>query len=216
MYPERAGAVDNEEVAEHDADDVIAAGPEPRGPLPRPGGLVRLFVVAETLVLAVAVALAVHYHADASGLHPGAPTAASLTTPLPLPEVATVVLALPAAGTVTGTVVITAAAAPGASRAQFTVSAVITGGTPGTFYDLIGSDCSTSDSLPDDVWATGLASANGTADLVGYAWTGAVSDRYWLVLNPSPINPPPGLRGQFAQGRGTPFPASQAPCAPSP
>ena len=203
-------------MAEHDADDVIAAGPEPRGPLSRPGGLVRLFVVAETLVLAVAVAVAVHYRADASGLHPGPPTAASLTTSLPLPEMATVVLALPADGAVTGTVVITAAAAPGAGRAQFTVSAVITGGTPGTFYDLIGSDCSASGSLPDDVWATGLASANGTADLVGYAWTGAVADRYWLVLNPSPINPPPGLRGQFAQGKGAPFPASQAACAPSP
>ena len=97
-----------------------------------------------------------------------------------------------------------------------TVSAVIAGGTPGTFYDLIGNDCSTADPLPDDVWATGLASANGTADLVGYAWTGAVADRYWLVLDPSPVNPPPGLQGQFVQGRAAPFPASQAPCVPSP
>ena len=126
------------------------------------------------------------------------------------------VLALPADGTVTGTVIITTAALPGATRGQFTVSAVIAGGTPGTFYDLIGNDCSTADPLPDDVWATGLASANGTADLVGYAWTGAVADRYWLVLDPSPVNPPPGLVGQFAQGRAAPFPASQAPCAPSP
>jgi len=46
-----------------------------------------------------------------------------------------------------------------------------------------------------------------------YAGTGAVADRYWLTLDPSPVNPPPGLRGRFAQGRLTPFPPGQAPCA---
>jgi len=204
-------------VADRDEDnDVIAVGREPGGPLLRPGGPLWLLVVAETVALAVVLAVAVHYRAEAGRLHPGGPAAASLTTAATLPDVTTVVLALPADGTVTGTVVITTAALPGATRGQFTVSAVIAGGTPGTFYDLIGNDCSTADPLPDDVWATGLASANGTADLVGYAWTGAVADRYWLVLDPSPVNPPPGLVGQFAQGRAAPFPASQAPCAPSP
>jgi len=204
-------------VADRDADnDVIAVGREPRGPLLRPGSPLWLFVVAETVALAVVLAVAVHYRAEAVRLHPGSPPAISLTTAASLPEVTTVVLALPADGTVTGTVVITTAALPGATRGQFTVSAVIAGGTPGTFYDLIGNDCSTADPLPDDVWATGLASANGTADLVGYAWTGAVADRYWLVLDPSPVNPPPGLHGEFVQGRAAPFPASQAPCVPSP
>ena len=197
---------------DRDADaDVIAGGREPR----EPGGLVRLLVLAETVALVVAVAVAVHYRAEASGLHPATPSTASLTTPPSLPDVNTVVLALPADGTVTGTVVITTAALPGAGRGQFTVSAVITGGVPGTFYDLIGNDCSAADPLPDDVWATGLASVNGRADLVGYAWTGAVADRYWLVLDPSQVNPPPGLRGQFAEGRAAPFPAGQAPCVPS-
>jgi len=65
------------------------------------------------------------------------------------------------------------------------------------------------------VWATGLAGPNGTADLVGYAWTGAVADRYWMALDPSPVSPPPGLRGQFAEGQAAPFPAGQALCAPS-
>jgi hypothetical protein len=204
-------------VADRDADnDVIAVGREPRGPLLRPGGPLWLFVVAEAVALAVVLAVAVHYRAEAGRLHPGGPPATSQTTTASLPEVTTVVLALPADGTVTGTVVITSAALPGATRGQFTVSAVIAGGTPGAFYDLIGNDCSTGDPLPDDVWATGLASANGTADLVGYAWTGAVADRYWLVLDPSPVNPPPGLVGQFEQGRAAPFPASQAPCVPSP
>jgi len=199
-------------VPDRDADaDVIAGGREPR----EPSGLVRLLVLAETVALVVAVAVAVHYRAEAGGLHPVAPSTASLTTPPSLPDVNTVVLALPADGTVTGTVVITTAALPGAGRGQFTVSAVITGGVPGTFYDLIGNDCSAADPLPDDVWATGLASANGRADLVGYAWTGAVADRYWLVLDPSQVNPPPGLRGQFAEGRAAPFPAGQAPCVPS-
>ena len=100
----------------------------------------------------------------------------------------------------------------GTRRGQFTVSAVITGGTPGTYYNLIGSDCSTASPLPDDVWATGLAGPNGTADLTGYAWTGVVVDQYWLVLDPSPVNPPPGLRGQFIEGSAAPFPPSQAPC----
>lgn len=206
----------NEEVAERDADDVIAAGPPPRAPLPRPGGLIWLFVVVETLALAVAVTVAVRYHTEAGGIGPGGPPAAIPAASLPVPDVTTVVLALPTDGAVTGTVVITAAAAPGAGRAQFIVSAVIAGGMPGTFYDLIGNDCSTADPLPDDVWATGLASANGTADLVGYAWTGAVADTYWLTLDPSPVNPAPGLHGQFAEGKGTSFPARQAPCVPSP
>lgn len=201
---------------DRDADaDVIAAGREPRGPL-RPGSLLWLFVLAETVALAVAVTVAVHYRAEIGGLHRGGSSAAaSPTTSLPLPEANTVVVALPADGTVTGTVVIATAALPGAVRGQFTVSAVITGGTPGTIYDLIGNDCSTADPLPDDVWATGQASANGTADLVGYAWTGAIADRYWLVLDPSPVNPPPGLSGLFAEGRAAPFPADQAPCVPS-
>ena len=207
----------NEEVADHDADaDVIAAGPGPRGPWLRPGGLAWLLVLAETVALAVAVVVAVHYRAQAGGpQHAGSP-AASLTSALALPQMTTVVLALPADGAVKGTVVITATALPGARRGQFTISAVITGGAPGTFYDLIGSDCSTASPLPDDVWATGLAGPDGTADLVGYAWTGAVADRYWLVLDPSPVNPPPGLRGLFVEGSGAPFPASQSPCATSP
>jgi hypothetical protein len=110
-------------------------------------------------------------------------------------------------------VVITAAVLPGAVRAQFTVSALITGGTPGTVYDLIGSDCTTADPRPVEVWATGLTGADGTADLVGYAWTGAVADRYWMALDPSPLSRPPGLHGQFAQGQAAPFPAGQVPCA---
>ena len=129
-----------------------------------------------------------------------------------MPEMTTVALALPADGTVTGTVVITAAALPG-GLVEFTVSAVITGGQPGTVYDLDGNDCSTTAPLPDHVWATGVTGAAGVADLVGYAWTGAPADRYWLTLDPSPVNPPPGLRGQFAQGQVAPFPVGQAPCA---
>jgi len=108
-------------VPDDDADaDLIAAGPEPgrRPPWPRaglwPGGLLWLIILAETVALAVAVAVAVHYHAQARAPHPGRGPAASVTTSLPMPEMTTVALALPADGTVTGTVVITAAALPGA------------------------------------------------------------------------------------------------------
>ena len=73
--------------------------------------------------------------------------------------------ALPADGAVTGTVVITAAALPGAGLVEFTVSAVITGGQPGTVYDLDGNDCSTISPLGDHVWATGVTSAAGVFKL---------------------------------------------------
>jgi hypothetical protein len=206
----------NEEVPDHDADaDVIAAGPEPGRRPPWPGGLLWLIVLAETVALAVAVTAAVHYRAQARAPHPGRAPAVSVTTSLPMPEMTTVALALPADGAVTGTVVITAAALPGAGLVEFTVSAVITGGQPGTVYDLDGNDCSTISPLGDHVWATGVTSAAGVADLVGYAWTGAAADRYWLTLDPSPVNPPPGLRGEFAQGQVTSFPSGQAPCVPS-
>jgi len=204
-------------VPDHDADaDVIAAGSDPARRPPWPDGAPWLLVLAETVVLVVAIAVAAHYRAQAGAPHPGHAPAASVTTSLPMPEMTTAALALPADGTVTGTVVITAAALPGGALVEFTVSAVITGGQPGTVYDLDGDDCSTSSPLTDHVWATGVTSAAGVADLVGYAWTGAATDRYWLTLDPSPINPPPGLRGQFAEGRLTPFPPGQAPCALSP
>jgi len=190
------------------ADDVITAGPEPGR-----RGLLRLVILAETAVLAVAVAAAVHYRAQARAPHPVRAPAVSVTTSLAMPEMTTVALALPADGRVTGTVVITAAAQPGGGLVEFTVSAVISGGQPGTVYDLDGNDCSIASPLTDHVWATGAASAAGVADLVGYGWTGSAADRYWLTLDPSPLNPPPGLDGQFAQGQVSPFPAGQAPCA---
>jgi hypothetical protein len=190
--------------------DVIASGREPRGRSGRAGGLVWLLVGAETVALAITATVAVHYRAETGRLQHGSPPAASLPA---APEVTSVALQLLAGDGVTGAVVITAAVLPGAERSQFTVDAVITGGVPGTFYSLIGSDCSTADPVPDDVWATGLAGPDGTADLTGYAWTGRAAIRYWMALTPTPVTPAPGLRGQFAQGRAAPFPADQAPCA---
>jgi hypothetical protein len=195
--------------------DVIASGREPREPRERTRrapGLAWLLAGVLAAALAVAVAMAVHYRAEAARARPGVLPAASRTAALPLPQVTSTALRLPARGGVTGTVVITAAALPGADRAQFTVSAVITGGTPGSVYDLIGNDCSDVSPLPDKVWATGLAGPDGTADLTGYAWTGAVADRYWMTLDPAPDHPP-GLHGRFAQGQAAPFPAGQGPCA---
>jgi hypothetical protein len=179
--------------------DVIVSGREPRQRPRRPGPLIWLLVIAETAALAVWVAIAVHDRGPAGGVPRGAPPAAS-PPGSPMPEVTSVALRLPADGGVTGTVVITAAALPGAVLAQFIVSAVITGGTPGTFYDLIGSDCSTASPLGDHVWATGLTSANGTADLVGYAWTGAATDFYWLA--PGPVTGQPSARPARTVHRG--------------
>jgi hypothetical protein len=208
----------NDEVGDstRDADaDVIVSGREPRRRARRPGRLIRLLVVAQTVALAVAIAVAVHYRAEAGRPdHSGAQAASPPASPMP--QVTSAALRLPAGGGVTGTVVITAAALPGVARAQFTVSAVIAGGTPGTVYDLIGSDCSTGDPRPDEVWAAGLARADGTADLTGYTWTAAVAHRYWMALDPSPPGPAPGLHGHFAAGTATPFRRGQAPCAVSP
>lgn len=190
------------------------SGSEPRRRSWRPGPLIWLLVIAETAALAVWAAIAVHDRGQAGGVPRGAPAASPSGSPMP--EVTSVALRLPAGVGVTGTVIITAAALPGAVLAQFTVSAVITGGTPGTFYNLIGNDCSAAAPLGDHVWATGRTGASGTADLTGYAWTGAVTDFYWLALDPSPASRPPGLHGLFTQGQAAPFPAGQAPCAPSP
>jgi hypothetical protein len=197
--------------------DVITSGREPRRRFRRPVRPVWLLVIAQAAALAVLATVLVTVlatgalrHGAGAGLPRAGPPA---STGPALPELSAVVVRLPAGGGVAGTVVIAAAALPGADRAQFTVSAVVTGGAPGTFYDLIGSDCSTADPPPDDVWATGLAGADGTADLAGYTWTGAVADTYWLSLDPSPAGAPPGLHGRFGQGQATPFPAGQAPCA---
>jgi len=197
--------------------DVISSGhePRPRARRPRarrPAGLVWLLVIAETVVLAGSVVTALHYRTAAGPLQHARSPAASPAVSL-MPEVTSVALRLPAAGGVVGTVVLTASALPGARLAQFTVSAVITGGTPDTFYDLIGDDCSGSGPLGNHVWATGFTSAAGSADLVGYAWTGAVTDSYWLTLDPSPVSRPPGVHGRFAAGQATAFPSGQAPCA---
>jgi hypothetical protein len=187
------------------------SGREPRRRARRPGGLVWLLVAAQAAALAVAIAVTVHYHAEAGRLdHSGAQVASRPASPMP--QVTGAALRLPGGGGVAGTVVIAAAALPGAARAQFTVSAVITGGTPGTVYDLIGSDCSTGDPRPDEVWATGLARADGTADLTGYTWTAAVAHLYWMALDPAPAGPVPGLHGHFAAGTATPFRRGQAPC----
>ncbi len=191
--------------------DVIASGREPRERARHAPDLAWLLAGALAAALAVAVTVAVHYRAEAGRPRPGALPAPGRAA-LPLPQVTSTALRLPARGGVGGTVVITAAAVSGADRAQFTVSAVITGGTPGTVYDLIGNDCSDVSPLPDKVWAAGLAGADGTADLTGYAWTGAVTDWYWMTLDPAPDHPP-GLYGQFARGQAAAFPAGQRPCA---
>jgi hypothetical protein len=195
-------------------DDVIEAGHPPRGRQQRPGGLLWLLVLAQAAALVASIAVALHYRSEAAVARAVAPPqAAKPATPTPpIPDVTTVTLRLPAGGGVTGTVVITAAALPGAARGQFTVSAVISGAMPDTYYNLIGNDCSAADGLPDDVWAAGLTGADGTADLIGYPWTGALADSYWLVLDPSSQSRPPGLHGLFAEGLAEPYPAGQPPC----
>ena len=65
-----------------------------------------------------------------------------------MPEVTSHMFRLPADATITGTVFITTAAEPGADRAQFVLSAVITGVRPDTVYDLTGNDCSAAAPLP--------------------------------------------------------------------
>ncbi len=199
---------------EHDT-DVIVSGREPRERARRRPGLPWLLAGGLAVALAAAIVVAVHYRAEAGAVRHDARAAAGRTgasgLASSLPQVTSKTLRLPAPGGVGGTVVITAAAMPGAERGQFTVSAVITGGSPGTVYDLIGNDCSDVSPLPDKVWASGRAGADGAADLVGYTWTGAVADRYWMTLDPSP-GQPPGLSGFFAQGRAASFPAGQAPC----
>lgn len=207
----------NDEVTgfSRDADaDVVTAGREPSAHHGRPGRLLRPLVIVETAALITAIAVALHYRAEAVRPgHGGLPATGQGASVLP--EMTSVVVRLPARKPVAGTVFITAAR-PGGDRGQFMVSAVISGGQPNTVYDLVGNDCSAVTPLPDHIWATGLTDAAGAARLRGYAWTGAVADEYWLALSPSPVYGSPGLRGRFARGSAAPFPAGKAPCAPSP
>jgi hypothetical protein len=191
--------------------DVITAGREPRPRPGRPARLARLALIAETVVLAGSVATALHYRGEDRQLGHGRPVVAG--RPGQLPRLTSVTLRLPSDGNITGTVLITAATQDGAQRARFVVSATILGGRPGTVYDLTGNDCSAGAPVPDHVWAAGVTNAAGTAELAGHPWTGPVADAYWLTLTPSPVSPPPGLRGAFPQGTVTRFPAGQAPCA---
>jgi hypothetical protein len=210
-------AASNDEVAgrSDDADaDIITAGREPATGRTRRSRAVWLLAIAQTAALIVLIAVAVHYRAEAGRPSRVSPRAGR-QSPSALPEMTSVMLRLPAGRPLTGTVLITAAAQPGDDRAQFMVSAVITGGQPDTVYDLVGNDCSAVAPLPDHVWATGLTDAAGAAQLTGYAWTGAVADVYWLALSPSRVYASPGLHGRFAQGSAAPFPAGRAPCAPS-
>jgi hypothetical protein len=191
--------------------DVITSGREPRAQHAGAGRLVRLLAIAEAAALLAVLAVALHYHAEASRhVRTSRPTAGPDVPGLP--ELASVTLRLPARRPVAGTVLITAAAQPGAGQAQFTVSAVLTGGQPDTVYDLVGNDCSAAAPLPDHVWATGLTNAAGAARLSGYDWTGALTDEYWLALSPAPVYGSPGLRGRFAEGSAAPFRPGQPPC----
>ena len=97
-----------------DADaDVIVSGREPRRGALQPGGLLWLLVVAQAAVLAVTVVVAVHYRAEAGQFRHSRVRAASLPA-ASLPQVTSTSLHLSAGGGVAGTVVITAAAQPGA------------------------------------------------------------------------------------------------------
>lgn len=190
--------------------DVVVSGREPPARPPRLGRLARLVLVAATVALAASVAAALHFRSEVRRPQHSRPPATG--RPVPLPRMTSVTIRLPRDGTIAGTVFITAAAPPGAHRAQFVVSATISGGRPDTVYDLTGNNCSAAAPLPDHVWASGLTDAAGTAELTGHPWTGADADAYWLALSPSPVSPPPGVHGPFSQGEATRFPAGQAPC----
>ena len=58
----------------------------------------------------------------------------------------------------------------------------------------------------------GRLPAAGAAELTGHTWTGAVADVYWLALSPTPVSPPPGLRGPFLRGVVTQVPDGVPPC----
>src|ERR1017187_6717690 len=112
----------NDGMAGQADDDDISAGREPSGRHLRLGSLTWLLIIAETAALAGAVALALHYHSENGRARQGTPSAAIRPASPLLPEMTSVALRLPAGGTVTGMVVITAAAEPGAARARFTQS----------------------------------------------------------------------------------------------
>jgi hypothetical protein len=99
----------------------------------------RLLVIAQTAALIAVIAVALHYRAEAGPAGHGRQPATGPRAPV-LPQMSSIMLRLPAGPPVVGTVLITAAAQPGGNRAQFMVSAFITGGQPDTVYDRVGND----------------------------------------------------------------------------
>jgi hypothetical protein len=91
--------------------DVIASGREPRERARRAPGLAWLLAGVLAAALAVAVVVAMHYRAEAGRARPGvlpaasrAATLASRTAALPLPQVTSTALRLPAREGAAGTV----------------------------------------------------------------------------------------------------------------
>ena len=194
----------------HDPADVISADPRSLGFRPTWRLAAALLVAA----LAVAVAMTLHYRAEATAAHrqlqaAAGPAQAGVASLLLSTSTAMLPGAPPWSGAVTAFAV---RSSTGLARVVVTVQ--ITGGPPGVRYVLFGGDCAGDAPVHD--WAAGSTDAHGSAQLTGRPWTVTVSHRYFLALSsPGSDHPGPAVHGYFGRVHGlSPVRGGIAPCVP--
>jgi hypothetical protein len=191
---------------------VLSAGP--------PAASARVTWLAAVVLLAAAltgaIIVAVHYRGQASALRQQLRSAGVPAPPgTGSPVLSSSTTALPSFRGLAGEVTVFSVRSS-AGLAQAVVTARISGGQPGSRYELVGGDCA---SNAVDQWrAAGVTDARGSANLAGPAWRVSASHEYYLVLrSPSLLqnHPGPAVHGYFGTGRGfSPVQGGIAPCVP--
>ncbi len=163
--------------------------------------------------LAGAITVAVHYRAEAAALRRQLRSAPLHPRSAVPPRLSSMSAALPSYGALHAEVTVFSAR-PVGELTQIVLSAHISGGLPNTSYALTGFDCAGSSGY--ETWAAGVTGADGTANLIGHAWTVSLRDEYWLYLSPSSFQGVAGrgLHGSFTTaGRFSAAPAGYTPCS---
>jgi hypothetical protein len=173
-------------------------------------------VVVLAAALTGAIIVAVHYRGQAAALHQQLRSAGGPVGPgAGSPVLSASTAALPAFHGLAGEVTVFSVRSS-AGLAQAVVTARISGGQPGSRYELVGGDCASN--ATDQSLAAGVTDARGSANLAGAPWKVSPGHEYYLVLRSASLlqnRPGPAVHGYFGTGRG--FAAVQggiAPCTP--
>jgi hypothetical protein len=164
-----------------------------------------------------ALVLALHYRHEAAMFHRQLRSVPVQVSPRSSSEtISSDTVLLPASGRLAGEVTVFAVRSS-AARARVVVTARITGGHPGSQYELFGGDCA--GNAADHAWAWGTTDSRGSADIAGWPWTVSLDHEYYLIVGSPGLygeHPGPAVHGRFGLARGLSAVRDQAaPCAPS-